>query len=163
MQTYFQTAFRPLNAAERQLQIETIRWLLKKRVSLAQIALLTYRTVDTEREAIAIRYDTRIGVFLRMLPYKGTPLETQIRLARESSKSSLFLLPKLAWKGRKATYCPAYTKDELADLIAWRKSRKILWTKPEKHNKMSSTKRKVEPLPEHPMRKRFEFRWNVAQ
>lgn len=129
MQTYTDRYYRPLNAAERQLQIETINWLLKKKLTLAQIKTLTYRVVEPKRETIRIRYDTRIGTFERHLPYRDTPLDVQITMARESSKSSLFLLPKRAWKGRRPTYCPAYREEEIRELIGQKKTWKILWTK----------------------------------
>lgn len=129
-----EATMRPLNETERAVAVMAIRWLRAKGLTQAQIRLLSWKHVDQEAGAIRIRYHLTGLTIERTINYRNTPLEPQIRLARESLHSKLFIFSREAWTG-KENYTAAFKKDELAGILK-APARFLAWTNPEAYGRI---------------------------
>lgn len=112
--------FRALTPEELKTEVEAMRWLHKKGVSLWRISTLTTRQIK-EGKNLEIIYHNKIFTFRRLIPLDGTPLEKQLN-ALPNLKSRLRIFPKKVWTKRKihGFGVPTWSEDELRALLGLR-------------------------------------------
>lgn len=118
--------YRTLTEQEQKDAEQAIAWLLKKHVKPRAIALLTTKELDRELNAIMIEKELKRVTLVRVLSYKGSPLEHYINNTFPNLKSRDWLFPASAWLGKKPSY-GFHVKIEGVENLAKNRAKKLLY------------------------------------
>lgn len=142
-QTYLQKIkndFRPLNEVELERTKRAMKYLYRKGISIDRIRNLNVWQIKDGN--IRFNYETKHFSFVRLVPYKNTCLETQIK-AVCSDLGYKKVFPKGMWRKRvpNTIYVPIFEETEVRELLNLKvKKERVKIIKKEKEKVMISLK-----------------------
>lgn len=132
-----QDCFRELTPQELERTKSAMKYLYKKGISIDKIRrLMIWQVKD---DGIKFVYETKHFRFVRVVPYKNTCLETQIKAVCCVGKCKK-VFPKAMWLKRSPStvLVPSFSETEVKELLGFRvrKERKLIVSRKEKEKIM---------------------------
>lgn len=109
--------YRVLRVEEREVAEKAILWLVKKKLTIEEIAFLSERNLDREGKCINIKREGKIVTVWHHISYGGTPFDLYLTEVFPCLKSNRFIFVRWAWTGRYPELCQHIPVERVARTI----------------------------------------------
>lgn len=128
MNYYMDDRHRELTPDELRIEIEAMKWLKEKGFSIPEIMYFGKYRINEENKTIPRSKRFGFLIIRKEIPYADTPLEAQITQAVEVLKSSIYIFPRWAWKGRKPQpVMRTWTEAEIFSFLCLQKKKRHIF------------------------------------